>query len=277
MDLEFWGVRGTFPSPGKDKVRYGGHTPCASLRTADGGYFVVDAGTGIKDLGARIMAEAAGGGGGKPIAVTLLLTHFHLDHVMGFPFFGPLYSPRASLTIFAPAEPDETKRHLGGLMSGRYFPVELAATPSEKIFRKIDPGLTAGGVRISSCPLVHPQGSVAYRLEVGGASVVWATDTEHPESGIDGRLAAFAAGASYLVYDAMYTPEEYASGKKGWGHSTWPAAVELAAAAGVDALVLSHFSPDHDDRQVDRILKLTKKRFPRTIAARQGMRWELKA
>ncbi|MGZ7065420.1 MAG: MBL fold metallo-hydrolase [Candidatus Aminicenantales bacterium] len=271
MELEFWGVRGTMPSPGPDKVRYGGHTPCASLRTADGGALVIDAGTGIKDLGARIMSEASAAGSDS-IKVFLLFTHFHLDHIMGLPFFAPLFSPGASITIYAPAEPEVTERYLGGLMAGPYFPMALGATPSTKLFKKIVPGLTISGIHVSTCPLIHPQGSVAYKFEHGGERLVSATDTEHPEKGIDRRLAAFAEGAGHLIYDATFTPDEYAAGGKGWGHSTWLAGTELATAGGIGSLVLSHHSPDHSDDQVDGILESARERFPRTLAARQGLK-----
>lgn len=270
MTYEFWGVRGTAPTPHADKVRTGGHTPCASLRLGPCEYIVVDAGTGFMDLGERVMAEAALDNT-LPLRIHLLLTHFHIDHILGFPFFRPLFSPRTSITVHAPAEPAETESHLAGLMSGRYFPVPLDNTPAAKTFHRLEPGLTIGGVRIASCPLRHPQGSVAYRLEFEGRALVSATDTEHPERGIDTRLAALAAGATWLVYDAMYTPEEYAAGKKGWGHSTWAAGAALAAASGVQTLVLSHFSPEHSDDRVDAILAAARERFPRTLAARQGL------
>ena len=276
MDVTIWGARGTFPSPRKDAVRYGGHTCCLSLRGAAGEYIVVDSGTGIRDLGERIMAEAGEAGSG-PVRVHLLLTHFHLDHVMGFPYFQPLYSPHATVFVYAPAEPEETRKRLAGLMANGYFPVGLDETRSTKVFLKCEPGLAIGGVAVSSCPLVHPQGSVAYRLERGGRSVVSATDTEHPKKGIDDRLAALAGGATRLVYDAMFTPEEYAAAKKGWGHSTWLAGTELAAAARVGGLVLSHHSPDTSDDMVDRILAAARRRFPRTEAARQGLTWDLSA
>jgi phosphoribosyl 1,2-cyclic phosphodiesterase len=267
MDLTFWGVRGSFPSPGKDNTRYGGHTTCSSLRVGPDAWIVVDAGTGLRNLGERILAERGSG----EIRIDLLLTHFHLDHVMGFPFFAPLHSPRVSLTVHAPGEPDATRAAMAGLMAGRYFPVDLDATAARKDFRALEPGLTVGGVRISSCPLRHPQGSVAYRLDAGGSSVVMATDTEHPESGVDERLAALAERATWLVYDAMYTPAEYGAGKKGWGHSTWLAGVELAAAARAGSLVLAHYNPAHNDADVDRLLEAAHERLPGTIAAAQGL------
>lgn len=266
MDLRFWGVRGTFPAPEKDRARYGGHTTCAALRLGPGAFLVVDAGTGLHDLGERIMAEAGRG----DIRVDLLLTHFHLDHIIGFPYFAPLFSPRAEITVHSPGSPKDTESALSGLMAGRYFPVDLKNAAARKSFREFEPGLIVGGVRVSSCPLRHPQGSVAYRLEAGGSGLVLATDTEHPEDGVDERLAEFAAGADWLVYDAMYTPAEYAAGKKGWGHSTWLAGTELAAAARVGSLVLSHFNPSHADPDVDAIVAAARQRFLRSFAAVQG-------
>lgn len=268
MQLEFHGVRGSFPAPGADRARYGGHTTCASLRLGPNDYLVVDAGTGLYELGQRIMAEA----GDAEIRVDLLLSHFHLDHILGFPFFAPLFSPRTALSVRATGDPEETRRALAGLMAGRYFPVPLDRTASRKEFVEFGPGTIAGRVRASSCPLRHPQGCVAYRLEAGGESLVLAVDTEHPEQGLDERLAAFAEGADTLVYDAMYTPAEYDDGKKGWGHSTWLAGMALADAARAKVLVLSHFNPAHTDAEVDRILEAARERRPGTLAAAQGLR-----
>ncbi len=268
MQLEFHGVRGTFPAPGADRARYGGHTTCASLRLGPNDYLVVDAGTGLRALGERILSEA----GNAEVRVDLLLTHFHLDHILGFPFFAPLFSPLASLTVHAPGDPGETRRALAGLMAGRYYPVTLDRTGARKEFREFEPGTIGGRVRVSSCPLRHPQGSVAYRLEAEGTSFVLAVDTEHPENGLDDRLAAFAEDADALVYDATYTPAEYEAGKRGWGHSTWLAGTALAAAARVKTLVLSHFNPDHTDADIDRIREAARERLPGTLAAAQALR-----
>jgi ribonuclease BN (tRNA processing enzyme) len=268
MDFEFRGVRGTFPMPEMDRTRYGGHTTSSSLRLGPNDHIVVDAGTGLRDLGDRIMSGAKSG----EIRIDLFLTHFHLDHILGFPFFAPLFSRRAFITVHAPGDPRKTRGALAGLMAGRYFPVKLDGTASRKEFREFDQGTIGGGVRVSSCPLRHPQGSVAYRLEAGGSSIVLATDTEHPEAGVDDGLAAFAEGATWLVYDAMFTPEEYKAGKKGWGHSTWLAGTGLAAAARAGTLVLSHYNPAHTDDDVDRLLEAARERFPRTLAAAQGLR-----
>ncbi|MDW7761192.1 MAG: MBL fold metallo-hydrolase [Acidobacteriota bacterium] len=268
IGIEFWGVRGTFPSPGQDKIRYGGHTLCASRRLSSEAVAIIDAGTGIRPLGDRLMRETSG----KDLRVFLFLTHFHLDHIIGFPFFAPLYSSRTELTVLAATDPEETREILAGLMKGRAFPLDLDETPCRKTFRKFEEGLEIADVRFSSCPLRHPQGSTAFRLDAGGASVVMAMDTEHPDTGVDEVLAILARGADHLVYDATYTPEEYNKGKKGWGHSTWLEGTRLARAAGVGHLVLSHWNPDHSDEQVEALLESARREFPRTLAAAEGMR-----
>jgi phosphoribosyl 1,2-cyclic phosphodiesterase len=266
MEMEYWGVRGSVPVSGKDVVKYGGHTLCTSFRSLSGSWLIIDAGTGIRRLGERIMAES----GAARLRIDILLTHFHLDHIIGLPFFAPLYSPRASITFHSPAPERETERCLGGLQSGRFFPVAFKETGSRKAFRKLEgKGAAIGRLKVSFCPLIHPQGSVAYRLEEGGRSVVLATDTEPPEDGFDERLAGFIHDATYFIYDAMFTPKEYLT-RQGWGHSTWLEGTRLARRAGVKNLVLSHFSPDHTDRRVAELVRLARKEFPRTTGAREG-------
>lgn len=263
-NLKFWGVRGTYPSPGRDRDAYGGHTPCASVETP-AGLLVVDAGSGLRDLGLSLATTIG------PPRITLLLTHFHFDHVMGFPFFAPLFVEGAEIAVYAPAAPAEIRHYLATLMAAKLFPLDLDATAARKSFHRFEDGLVVGGIRITSCPLRHPQGSVAYRLESDSGSVVLATDTEPPESGPDERLAAFAAGTAHLVCDATFTPEEYAAGKKGWGHGTWRDAVEVGRAAGARNVYLSHYNPDHDDVRVRGLVEAARQLLLQTTGARQGM------
>jgi phosphoribosyl 1,2-cyclic phosphodiesterase len=263
-NLVFWGVRGTCPASGEHKKKYGGHTPCASYTTPDGSVIIIDAGTGIKELGDRLISDTEE----MPSEMHLFLTHFHLDHITGIPVFGPLYSPDVQLVIYASCLPDETERQLNGLMGGNYFPVSLRETESKKSFRQIpEKGVSIGGSRITSCPLIHPQGSVSYKIQNDNETIVIATDTEHPEQGVDRRLSDFAEGADILVYDATYTPEEYRREKIGWGHSTWLEGTKLAEHAGVKNLFLSHLNPDHRDSQIDEMISSARGKFANTFVA----------
>jgi len=269
MVLQFWGVRGTAPVAKKPASRFGGQTPCASVTTPGGDLFIIDAGLGIHSLGTAIAARQKKG----PLRVSLFLTHFHLDHLLGLPYFAPLFSPKSEITFYTAADPEEACRNLDLLVGPPFFPIPFGRTQARKTFRKIHgDGLILGGIRISTCPLNHPQGAVAYRFEGKRGSVVFATDTEPPADGLNQLLVDFAGQASLLIYDAMFTPEEYASGKQGWGHSTWLDGVQTARAAGAKRLILSHFNPGHSDREIGRIERLARKALPGTACAFEGMR-----
>jgi len=268
MELEFWGVRGTAPVSSRDKMKYGGHTPCAVVTGAAGETVIIDAGTGIKDLGEKMMESA----GADETRYHVFLTHFHLDHVIGLPFFAPLYSPQAVFTFYSHLSPQEAEKCLRAVMGGMSFPVDFRETASRKSFVKVErDSYPIGKLKISACPLLHPQGSLAYRIEEGKVSIVFATDTEPPEQGMDERLASFIKGVTCVIYDATFTPEEYLR-RQGWGHSTWLEGAKLARQSGVRKLVLSHFNPDHNDRQIDEMVKQARKEFRRTYAARERMR-----
>jgi len=268
MRLEFLGVRGSTPVSGKERNKYGGHSPSACLSLPNGEWIIIDAGTGIKKLGDRLARKL----GEKPLKIHILLTHFHLDHIIGLPFFAPLYLPKATINFYADSSGKQIEKYLSGLMAGRYFPVKLRETASKKIFKEVpEKKLYIGGLEVSHCPLLHPQGSLSYKIKHRTKKIVFATDTEHPQNGLDERLAAFARGADIFIYDAMFTPEEYDSGRQGWGHSTWLAGTKLARAAAVHKLYFSHFNPDHSDKTIDRIVFLARQNFSKTFGAREGV------
>lgn len=273
MRIELFGVRGTFPSATKERTTYGGHTLCTQVTTKAGTDIIIDAGTGIRPLGDKFMAARRPG---RPLRLSLLFTHFHLDHIVGLPFFGPLYDETAEIDFYSWREPEDLREILGRFTASPFYPVPFEETPALKRFHGIGPaGLTIDTVRITTCPLHHPQGSVAYRLIEESKAIVLATDTEHPVCGLDDRLEEFSRKSGVLVYDAMFTPEEYTEGRVGWGHSTWREGVRLARAAGVGRLLLSHLNPDHSDRTLNGIARHAGREFRSTACASEGLTIEL--
>lgn len=267
--LAFWGVRGTVATPAVDRLGHGGNTICLAARIADDEYLVVDCGTGARLLGGEIQRRSAG----RPTRIHLLLSHYHFDHIEGLPLFPPLYDAGTTIRIhgFAP-EGHSVRSTLEAIVAPPYFPVHLSGTPASIEYVELtgEP-FSVGELRVSTLPLNHPDGCIAYRFDRGGRRVVFATDHEHGNTEVDAALASFSAGADYLIYDATYVPSEYERLRRGWGHSTWYAAVALARAASVRNLVLFHHHPDHDDDELDEIQRVAQRDFPETVVAHEGM------
>lgn len=270
MDVRFWGVRGSIASPGAETARVGGNTSCVEVRCG-AQRLILDAGTGLRGLGDALLRE------GGPVDAALLLSHFHWDHIQGLPFFVPAYVPSTKLTIVGSSDGRHTLRDkLSRQMTEPHFPVQLDDLSAELSYREARPNgfVELGDVRVKVARLNHPGGVFAYRIEHGGKSVVYATDTEHYAC-IDPVLRSLAEGADVLIYDAQYTPDEYAGvggrSKVGWGHSTYVAGVEVARAAGVGKLVLFHHDPQRTDPGVAEIEALAQGLFPSTVAAREGL------
>ncbi len=277
MTVTFWGVRGSIACSGPSVAKVGGNTPCVEVR-AGTERLILDAGTGLRALGQRMLAEHAASGRGE-LRATLLFSHLHWDHIQGFPFFPPAYAPHADLRLFGPVAEDgltTLKDALRGQMTGPWFPVPFGALPSTLRFETVrdSDDLTIGPFDIQMRGLVHPQGSLGYRIEAGGRRLCFATDTEHPERGFDPALLDLARDVDILIYDAQFTTDEYEgrSGpcRRGWGHSTADAATRIARAAGAKKLFLFHHDPGHDDPFIGRIEREARTRFAATWAAREG-------
>lgn len=267
--LDIWGARGTVPVPYGDRLRYGGNTICLASRVAPDHYLVLDCGSGARRLGHEIVTQRVG----ERTRVDLLFSHYHFDHIEGLPLFNPLYDERVDLRIhgFAP-EGRSLRSTLEGLITPPYFPVRLSGTPASIEYLELDDApFEVGDVTVRTLPLNHPDGCIAYRLERAGRSVVFATDHEHGDPEVDAALLEFARGTDHLIYDATYVPAEYESLRKGWGHSTWYAAVATARDADVGRLVLFHHHPDHSDDDLDEILQIARGEFPETVMAAEGM------
>jgi phosphoribosyl 1,2-cyclic phosphodiesterase len=268
MEIRFWGVRGSIASPGPDTAGVGGNTSCVEVVAGDR-LIVLDAGTGLRTLGNALVRERR-----RPsIALTLLLSHFHWDHIQGLPFFVPAYLPQTELVVVGSSDGRHSLRDkLSRQMTEPHFPVQLDDLSAQMTFLEARAGRPfelGPDVQVRVARLNHPGGVFAYRIEHAGASLVYATDTEHYAC-IDPALRVLAEGADVLVYDAQYTPDEY-QGKVGWGHSTYVAGAEVARSAGVKKLVLFHHDPQRDDAGVAAIERAAQALFPSTVAAREGL------
>ncbi len=264
LTIRFFGVRGSIASPGPSTVGVGGNTPCVEVRCGDT-VLVLDAGTGMRALGERLLAEGIR-------EHTVLSSHLHWDHIQGLPFFLPAWIPGHRVTLVGR---EGIRAALEAQMTPPCFPVRLSDMKAELAFREIASGeqIRIGAARVRAAQLNHPGGVLGYRVDYGGRSVVYATDTEHYACP-DPHLVELARGADVLIYDAMYTPDEYAGragpAKVGWGHSTWEAGVAVADAAGVDRLVLFHHDPQRSDAGVEAIERAADRARPGTVAAREG-------
>lgn len=248
LAIKFWGVRGSIPSPGPSTVKFGGNTSCVQV-SAGNDLCVFDLGSGLRELGVSL--------GRSPAKASMFLSHYHWDHIQGLPFFGPAYNPGSELAIYGPIrEGRDVRNLLSGQMVAPYFPVTIDALRAKISFNTIISGDTVkvGALRVTASELHHPNGVLAYRIELGKKSVVYATDTEHGTKA-DEALVALAAGSEALIYDAMYTDDEYTQSKVGWGHSTWSAGIKLCEKAGCKRLILFHHEPLRHDADLETLLK----------------------
>lgn len=272
FNVRFWGVRGSIACPSPDHVKYGGNTSCLEVVVGDN-VIVLDAGTGIRDLGGQFLKRGV-------LEAYLLLTHTHWDHINGFPFFTPAYDPNRTIHIKAGhlAEIDDgIQGALSAQMESPMFPVPLEAMQAKMNFEDFTPGDTFdlyGDVHVLTAPLNHPNGATGYRIEYAGKSLCYVTDTEHVAGSLDPNILGLIENTDLVIYDSMYTEEEYAT-KVGWGHSTWNEGVKLCREANAKQMAIFHHEPDHTDDIMDAIGTEAKKEWDGCFVAREGMIIEL--
>lgn len=275
MKVKFWGVRGSIPCPGPETVKYGGNTACIELRIGDPERLVIiDSGSGIRDLGNSLMTRLK-----PPIKAELFFTHTHMDHIVGFPFFTPIYIPGTRLRIYGPSTYGEKNLEniIGGQMSYHYFPVRLSELSADLVYVDLKEERLEldGGIAVTTKYLNHPLLCLGYRFEYEGRILCTAYDTE-PYRNVfvtdkndpaydeamayegekaaeeeNRRLEEFFYAADLLVYDTQYTQKEYESSKIGWGHTPVEHAIKTAARCEVKRLALFHHDPGRTDAEID--------------------------
>lgn len=274
LKVRFWGVRGSISCAGSEYVRYGGNTSCLEV-TADGRRLIFDAGTGIRTLGLELARQA-------PLDIDIYFTHTHLDHLSGLTFFAPLFDKRNSVRMWAGhlEAPYTLKKVVSNLMQAPIYPVTLDIFQASVGFKEFEAGtsLACGAVAMRTAPLNHPNGATGYRVEHGGKSICYITDTEHREGERDQTIVDLCRGADIMIYDCSYTDEEYPR-YRGWGHSTWQEGARIADAAGVGTLAIFHHDPSHDDAFMDDVARKAAELrpgrapsgLPRIVVAHEGL------
>jgi phosphoribosyl 1,2-cyclic phosphodiesterase len=273
FQVQFWGVRGSIACPGQDTVRYGGNTSCVEMRVG-GQQLIFDAGTGIRLLGDRMTSESVAKGS---VVGHIFFSHSHWDHIQGFPFFSPAFVVGNRFDIYGGITPNgiSIKERLNNQMMDPNFPVPLKIMGAEMQFHNLEANqvVQLGNVAVTSTPLNHPGGASGYRVNYGGRSAAYVTDTEHRRGELDANVLSFIQDVDLFIYDCTYTDDEYGhptSGKAGWGHSTWQEGVRLAQAAGVKQLAIFHHDPSHNDVFMDEVARSAALLFPGAIVAKEG-------
>ncbi|HEY7123153.1 MAG TPA: MBL fold metallo-hydrolase [Ktedonobacterales bacterium] len=298
--VRFWGVRGSYPVSTTTTLGIGGNTSCVEVQ-AGGHEIILDAGTGLIALGRALNRRLAG----SSLSTTLLFSHLHYDHILGLPFFEPLYQAGSRLHLAGPRMAGKSFAHsLHAAFTSPYFPVDLRDVPSACQFSTLDVGATLewyadqqepvlwvaetsampanaqevpqGTLRVNCLyTSAHPRnGCLVFRIEYAGRSLVYATDLEGGTES-DEAFIRFASGADLLIHDAQYTEEDYRASKRGFGHSTVQMAANNAHLAGVKQLLLFHHDPEHDDATLERLCQEARLRFPETALASEGLEMKL--
>lgn len=273
LSINFWGVRGSKPTPNKDTRLFGGNTACVEV-VAGNRTLILDGGTGLAELGHKMKLNK-----GEKTA-DIFFSHLHWDHIQGIPFFQPLYKAGNSFRLYGEDKnPLTFKEIITKQMSPPYFPITMGMMQAdyEFISIKADDVINLGeGIIIKTFALNHPGGCLAYRIEKGDYAIVYATDTQPILGARNNDFIKFVAGADVFIYDTHFTEAEYrgeidGESKESWGHSTWEEGINISQNAEVGYYVLFHYKEDRTDAEQAKIEKQAQREYPKTVAAREGM------
>ena len=259
IELTFWGTRGSIPAPGKDKSRYGGNTSCIEINLPDHELIILDAGTGIRELGNSLMLR------NEKVRAHIFISHYHWDHIQGLPFFAPAYHAGNSLTIWGPEHPEfPLNKILSSQMESIHFPVESSSLSANITFKKLSPkNYFFSDTELKILRTNHPGINFSYSFTFNKRRFIYMTDNELLPKVAKAKshiayeredFIRFIHGADILIHDAQFSDMDYIK-KKGWGHSPWREAAKLAAESEVKHFVLFHHDPNHSDGIIDSFVK----------------------
>jgi phosphoribosyl 1,2-cyclic phosphodiesterase len=276
LRVKFYGVRGSCPCASDEQRRYGGNTSCALVEIGDDPPLLLDLGTGLRPLGVELDRTR----GRVPLRCHALLTHLHWDHVMGLPFFGPVQRPGSELVVYGPRQDEGSLQDaMTQVVKPPFFPVHMRDLDGSMVFKEAgDEDLKLGSATVRCREVPHIGTTLGFRIEAGGRALVYISDHQAPpeRNSVDPGVLELCEDADVLIHDAQYTPEEFATVKGTWGHSTVDYAVRVAAEAGVRRLVLFHHDPAHTDAEVDAMLEAARcspgaDAIDEVLAAEEGM------
>ena len=273
MRVKLYGARGSIPVSGKVSSKYGGNTTCLYVENSAGDPIVIDAGSGIREVGGYLIKN-------KKHEIVMLFTHYHWDHIQGFPFFGPAYFKNTVLTIHGPAHEVSVKKALSYQMTRPYFPtISIHDMPAKFIFKELKNKVRIGSMLIETITNNHPNFTKGLKFTENGKCLVFLTDNElmmgRPKTKFK-KFVDFAKKADILIHDAQYTDEIYKN-KPGWGHSTFSQVMQLAQECGVKHVVFTHHDPFSSDEFIDDIVATCSRAYPqlKIAAASEGMEFDL--
>ena len=267
MQIKFWGTRGSIPVPGENTIKYGGNTPCVEVRTKDDNIIILDAGSGIRELGKALCSEDFTG------HLDIMLSHYHWDHIQGIPFFGPLYNEKNDVTVYGQnTDGKNVIEVLNYQMVPNHFPIDINDFHAKMNFVNIpnNKSFEVSGLKIDTFKANHPSNTISYKLTENGKSLVYLPDNElklndfsdnqNPEQikELNSDLIDFCKGCDYLIHDTMYD-EDLIKKKQGWGHSSNVALAYFGIMAEVKHLILFHYNPDYFDDKIDKMCDETER------------------
>ena len=268
MQIVFWGVRGSIPTPGLEFSKYGGNTSCVEL-IVNNKVIIFDMGSGIKKLGDSLIER-------NIKEFNILVSHFHFDHTCGLPFFKPAYDPNFSFSIMSGniITRKDVFNVLDSQITSPSFPITIKDFKANIKYKNFEIGknffLEDDNIKIHSIELNHPDGAIGYRVQAEGKSVCYITDHEHVPGNKNEKLIAFLKGADILIYDSTYRDEDF-SKYIGWGHSTWQEGSRLAEAANIKKYFVFHHDPENKDKDMERIENESKRMSDKLFVAKEGM------